>query len=114
MADTATNASLKNPILSVKIPLYSYVVKIMLLKSRCLKDEDKYIKRHFYVSGTSIRINSYFIKDNNNFQVIDYAPESIITDPENVSDFGKEIYNAMKAQPFNNPILLSFTVDKNI
>ena len=43
MADTATNASLKNPILSVKIPLYSYVVKIMLLKSRCLKDEDKYM-----------------------------------------------------------------------
>ena len=40
--------------------------------------------------------------------------ESIITDPENVSDFGKEIYNVMKAQPFNNPILLSYTVDKNI
>ena len=79
-----------------------------------IKHKDKYIKRHFYVSGTSIRINSYFIKDNHSFQVIDYAPESIITDPENVSDFGKEIYNVMKAQPFNNPILLSFTVDKNI
>lgn len=79
-----------------------------------IKDKDKYIKRHFFVSGTSIRINSYFIKDNHSFQVIDYDSESIITDPENVSDFGKEIYKTMKAQPFNNPILISFTVDKNI
>ncbi len=79
-----------------------------------IKEKDKYIKRHFYVSGTSLRINSNLAKDNRFIRVLCNAPESIITDPENVSDFGKEIYNVMKAQPFNNPILLSFTVDKNI
>lgn len=79
-----------------------------------IKDKDRYIKRHFFVSGTSLRINAYTVKDNRFIKVLCTDPETIITDPENVSDFGKEIYNAMKAQPFNNPILLSFTVDKNI
>ena len=27
---------------------------------------------------------------------------------------GKKIYDAMNAQPFNNPVLLSFTVDKGL
>jgi hypothetical protein len=79
-----------------------------------IKDKEKYIKRQFYVSGTSLSINAYTVKDNRFITVFCTAPETTITDPENVSDFGKEIYNAMKAQPFNNPILLSFTVDKNI
>ena len=79
-----------------------------------IKDKDKYIKRHFYVSGTSLRIISYFAKNDRCIKVLSTDAESIITDPENVSDFGKEIYRTMKAQPFNNPILISFTVDKNI
>jgi len=79
-----------------------------------IRNKDKFVIRHFKVSGTTLLINPYFINDNHFVQVIDHDVESIITDPNNVSDLGKEIYRVMKAQPFNNPILLSYTVDKNI
>ena len=79
-----------------------------------IRDKDRFINRHFIVSGTSLRINSSYVKGDRFIKVIDKDAESIITDPDNVSDFGKEIYRVMKAQPFNNPILLSYTVDKNI
>ena len=79
-----------------------------------IKEKEKYIKRHFFVSGTSLRINSYTVKNNCCIKVLSKDAESIITDPDNASDLAKEIYRVMKAQPFNNPILLSYTVDKNI
>ena len=79
-----------------------------------IKDGDKAVCRLFTVPGTSIRINPHYAKDNSFVKVIGYAAESIVTEPKKLSDFGREIYNTMKAQPFNNPILLSFTVDKGI
>ncbi len=79
-----------------------------------IRDKDKFINRHFVISGTSLRINASFVKGDRFMKAFDCDPETIITDPDNASDLAKEIYRVMKAQPFNNPILLSYTVDKNI
>ena len=56
----------------------------------------------------------YYYKDNHFVVVIYRSVESLVTDKDELSDFGKEICSKMNAQPFNNPVLLSFTVDKDL
>lgn len=79
-----------------------------------IKDKDHYINKTFKISGTKIRISPYYYHNNFFYKVINGAPESIITNPDTVSEFGKEIYEIMKTQAFNNPVLLLFTVDKGL
>ena len=70
--------------------------------------------RSFKISGTNIKVSPRYIKDNKCYTLIEGEAESIIEDWDELSPLGKEIYETMKAQPFNNPVLLSFTVDKGL
>jgi len=75
---------------------------------------DNIITRSFHISGTNITVNPFFVKDGYCFDLIQGAAENTITDIDNLSPIGEEIYNAMKSQPFNNPIMYCFTVDKGL
>lgn len=77
-------------------------------------DNDRIISRHFKVSGTNLYVNCFYLEDNHCVQLIDGDPESFITDPDALTDFGKEIYSTLKKQNYNNPILMSFTIDKGL
>ena len=79
-----------------------------------IKVGDKTISRKFFIPGMKQPICPYYYKDNHYVVVIYRSVESLVTDKDELSDFGKEICSKMNAQPFNNPVLLSFTVDKDL
>lgn len=79
-----------------------------------IKDKDHLFCRSYKISGTNIDVYPYYVKGNNFVEIIEGEAESIIEDWDELSPLGREIYEAMKAQPFNNPVLLSFTVDKGL
>ena len=54
------------------------------------------------------------MKDGYCFDIVEGPTEKFITDIDNLSPLGNEIYDAMKSQPFNNPIMYCFTVDKGL
>ena len=75
---------------------------------------DNIITRSFHISGTNISVSPIFVKDGYCFDLIQGVVENTITDIDSLSSLGNEIYKAMKSQPFNNPIMYCFTVDKGI
>lgn len=75
---------------------------------------DKSICRSFKISGTNINVNPSFVKDKYCVKIIEGSAESLVKTPEELSALGMEIYETKKSQPFNNPIMLFFTVDKDI
>lgn len=75
---------------------------------------DKIITRSFHISGTNNIVGPYFVKDGYCFDIVEGPTEKFITDIDNLSPLGNEIYDAMKSQPFNNPIMYCFTVDKGL
>jgi hypothetical protein len=79
-----------------------------------IKVGEKTISRKFFIPGMKQPICPYYYKDNHFVVVIYRSVESLVTDKDELSDFGKEICSKMNAQPFNNPVLLSFTVDKDL
>lgn len=79
-----------------------------------IKSGDETICRLFNISGTNILVSPDYVKDNKCYSLIEGETESIIEDWDELSPLGREIYETMKAQPFNNPVLLSFTVDKGL
>ena len=79
-----------------------------------IKKGEDILTRSFYISGTNITVNPFFVKDGYCFDIVEGSAENIITDKENLSPLGKEIYKTMQLQPYNNPILYCFSVDKNI
>ena len=79
-----------------------------------IKNGNKIYRRSFCISGTNIVASPDYVKGNRCFAIIEGTPESIITDQENLSDIGHEIYDVMETQSFNNPVLLSFTIDNGL
>ena len=66
-----------------------------------------------YIRGSSL---IFLIFDMSRKLSYDHLTDWIkfITDIDNLSPLGNEIYDAMKSQPFNNPIMYCFTVDKGL
>jgi hypothetical protein len=83
-------------------------------KIAVIQKMDKSIYRSFKISGTNITVNPSFVKDNYCVKIIEGSAESLVNAPEKLSLLGKEIYDTKKSQLFNNPIMLFFTIDKNI
>lgn len=79
-----------------------------------IKDGERTICKYFRIPGTNITVNPYFVKGNCCVYVIQGTAKSIIDNSRELSDLGKEIYNAMSNQSVNNPVLLSFTIDKGL
>ena len=79
-----------------------------------IKCGDSLVCRSYKIPGTNIDVNPYYVKGNTFVEIVEDEAESIIDDWDELSPLGKKIYDAMKAQPFNNPVLLSFTVDKGL
>lgn len=79
-----------------------------------IKNGNKIYRRSFCISGTNIVASPDYVKGNRCVAIIEGTPESIITDQENLSDIGHEIYDVMETQSFNNPVLLSFTIDNGL
>ena len=79
-----------------------------------IRDGEKAYCRSFYIPGTNIKVSPDYVKGNRCVAIIEGTKESIIDESNKISDLGQYIYNAMDAQPFNNPVLLSFTIDKDL
>lgn len=71
------------------------------------------VSRSFIVSGTDMTPSPYCISGNYCVDIIS-LDDIAITDPDNISPFALELNKIVKAQQFENPVLLYFTVDKGL
>lgn len=71
------------------------------------------VSRSFIVSGTDMTPSPYCISGNYCVDIIS-LDDIAITDPDNISPFALELNRIVKAQQFENPVLLYFTVDKGL
>ena len=74
--------------------------------------DDKPISRSFKVSGTEMTPSPYYISGNYCVDVITSLDEIEIIDPNNASPLALELNRIAKAQQYDNPVMLFFTVDK--
>ena len=71
------------------------------------------VSRSFIVSGTDMTPSPYCISGNYCVDIIS-LDDIAITDPDNITPFALELNRIVKAQQFENPVLLYFTVDKGL
>ena len=72
------------------------------------------INRSFVISGTELNPSPYHINGEYCVDIISSISDLEITDSCNLSPLGLELNRRMKSQPFENPILLYFSVDKGL
>lgn len=76
--------------------------------------DNRPIRRSFKVSGTDMNPSPYCVNENYCIDIIKSLDEIAITDPDNISPLASELNRIVKSQQFENPVLLYFTVDKNL
>lgn len=74
--------------------------------------DDKPVSRSFKVSGTEMTPSPYYINGIYCVDIIKSLDDIEIIDPNNASSLALELNRIVKAQQFDNPVLLCFTVDK--
>jgi len=72
------------------------------------------ISRSFKISGTDMNPSPSHIIGEYCVDIIRSLDDIAITDPENISPLAVELNRIVKAQQFENPVLLYFTVDKGL
>ncbi len=76
--------------------------------------EGQVINRSFVISGTELNPSPYHIDGEYCVDIISSISDVAVTDSSNLSPLGSELNRVMKSQPFENPILLYFRVDKGL
>ena len=71
------------------------------------------VQRSFVISGTMLTPSPYYIHNNYCVDIVSLS-EVADADLDKVSPFGLKLIDILKSQPFENPVLLYFTVDKGL